>query len=161
MLNRVAIDAIKSTDSNVQLLKQAVDADKTIDVTTASALQGGDPKELVNQPFDYESVADQKSALDAAGVDSSGITIPNLYLGVTQSADQSVSGNITVTLSDGTGAAKTAPASEQSVTTAHELYGHALPAAKGQPWQHDNGGPVDKKIKAIEDHTKKLNQTQQ
>ena len=41
MLNRSAIDAIKSTDSNVDLLKQAVDADKTIEVTTAPAVQGG------------------------------------------------------------------------------------------------------------------------
>ncbi len=158
LLNRKAIDAIKSNDSNVKLLKQAVDSPKTIEVTTAPALQGGQPKELVNQPFSYQSVADQQAVVKAAGGDPSGITIPSLYLGVTQSADQSVSGNVRVTLSDGTGPAAGAPESEQSVTAAHELYGHALPDVNGQPSEHDNGGPVDKNIQQIEDHTKKLNE---
>ena len=71
MLKRSAIGGIESTDSNVRLLQQAVDASKTIDVTTAPALQGGAPKELVGQPFEYQSVADQKASLDTAGVDSS------------------------------------------------------------------------------------------
>jgi len=61
-------------------------------------------------------------------------------------------------LSDGTGAAAGAPESEQSVTAAHELYGHALPDVNGQPSEHDNGGPVDKNIQQIEDHTRKLNE---
>jgi len=47
ILNRKAIDAIKSSDANVKLLRQAVNAPKTIEVTTAPALQGGQPKELV------------------------------------------------------------------------------------------------------------------
>ena len=157
LLNRKTIDAIKSNDSNVSLLKRAVDATKTIEVTTAPALQGGQPKELVDQPFSYQSVADQQAIVKAAGGDPSGITIPSLYLGVTQLADQSGSGNVRVTLSDGTGAAASAPESEQAVTAAHELYGHALPNVNGQPSEHDNGGPVDKNIKKIEDHTKELN----
>lgn len=158
ILNRKAIDAIKSNNLIVKLLKQAVDAQKTIEVTTAPALQGGQPIGLVNMAFSYESVADVQASVKAAGDDPSEIKIlPTLYLGVTQTVDQSVSGNVRVTLSDGTGAAAGTPDSEQAVTAAHELYGHALPEVNGQPSAHDQGGPVDKRIKQIEDETRKNN----
>jgi RHS repeat-associated protein len=160
VLNRAAIDGIKSDDSNVQLLKQAVDASATIEVNTGSSVQGGQPSGpdgVVGIPFSYESVATQQAEVKAAGGDPSGVTIPSVYDGYTQTAAQSPSGNIRVTVADGTGATATEPSADLASTTAHELYGHATPLAKGQPWQHDNGGPVDKKIKAIEDHTKDLN----
>lgn len=164
MLNRASIDAIKSTDANVMMLKQAVDLDKTIEVTTAASVQGGQPSGpdgIVGVPFSYESVAAQQGALTAAGVDTSGMTlIPNVYDGYTQTAAQSPSGNIRVTLADGTGATSTEPASAFAPTAAHELYGHALPNAQGKPFEHDNGGPVDKNIRKIEDHTKQINQPQ-
>jgi hypothetical protein len=64
---------------------------------------------------------------------------------------------IRVTVADGTGKTSTEPASALATTTAHELYGHALKNAQGKPYEHDNGGPVDKSIKKIEDHTKQLN----
>jgi RHS repeat-associated protein len=158
VLNRSAIDGIKSSDSNAKLLQQAVDSSKTIQVTTGPSVAGGTPAEIVGMPFSYESVAAQQDVVKKAGGDPSVITEPSLYLGYTQTPKQSPSGNALVTLSDGTGAAASTPGSELSVTTAHELYGHALPMVNGQPWQHDNGGPVDQKIKGIEDHTQQLNQ---
>jgi RHS repeat-associated protein len=160
VLNRSSIDAIKSNDPNVKLLQQAVDAKKTIEVTTAPSVQGGKPSELVGVPFSYESVADVQAKVKAAGGDPKGITTPNEYDGATQSAEQSPSGNVRVTVADGTGATATEPSADLAATTAHELYGHALPAVTGQAWEHDNGGPVDKKIKKIEEHTKELNETE-
>jgi len=94
----------------------------------------------------------------AAGGDPSTVTGPNVFDGYTQNAAQSPSGNIRVTVADGTGKTSTEPASGLATTTAHELYGHALNNAQGRPYQHDNGGPVDRNIKNIEDHTRKLNQ---
>jgi RHS repeat-associated protein len=149
-LDRKSIDAIKNTDSNVKLLQRAVDNSKVIDVTTASGA-GGDK-------FFYQSVADQKSAVIQAGGDASGAFVPSLYLGLTQTPNQSGTGNILVTLSDGTGSAAGTPESEQETTAAHEIYGHAVPMAEGNPWEHapDENGPVDKGIKQIEDHTREL-----
>jgi RHS repeat-associated protein len=161
VLSQTAIDAIKSTDSNVKMLQQAVDADKTIEVTTASSVQGGQPSEIVGVPFEYESVAALQAKIKAAGFDPSGITIPNVYDGYTQTSGQSPSGNVRVTVANGQGATATEPASSLAVATAHELYGHALLIVQGKPSEHDNGGPVDKRIKSIEDHTKQLNQKQQ
>jgi hypothetical protein len=161
MLNRASIDAIKSTDSNVILLQQAVDLDQTIEVTTGSSVQGGHSvgsDGAVGLPFSYDSVAAQQAVVTAAGGNPSEITIPSVYDGYTQTAAQSPSRNIRVTVADGTGATSTEPASDLASTTAHELYGHALPNAQGQPYLHDNGGPVDQNIMKIEDHTKQLNQ---
>jgi len=160
MLDRASIDSIKSTDSNVVALKQLVDADQTVEVTTGQSVQGGQPSDIVGVPFEYQSVADQQAVVKAAGGDPSGITVPNEYDGYTQTAGQSPSGNVRVTVADGTGGTSTEPAADLSSVTAHEMYGHALPLIKGQPWQHDNGGPVDKNIKKIEDHTKDLNKQQ-
>jgi len=157
MLNRAAIDGIKSSDSNVMLLQQAVDAQATIEVTTASSVQGGQPSELVGASFEYQSTAAVQADVKAAGGDPSTVTGPNVYDGYTQNASQSPSGNIRVTVADGTGKTSTEPASSLATTTAHELYGHALKNAQGKPYEHDNGGPVDKSIKKIEDHTKQLN----
>jgi len=157
MLNRAAIDGIKSSDSNVMLIQQAVDAQATIEVTTASSVQGGQPSELVGASFEYQSTAAVQADVKAAGGDPSTVTGPNVYDGYTQNASQSPSGNIRVTVADGTGKTSTEPASSLATTTAHELYGHALKNAQGKPYEHDNGGPVDKSIKKIEDHTKQLN----
>jgi hypothetical protein len=140
MLNRAAIDGIKSSDSNVMLLKQAVDAQATIEVTTAPSVQGGQPSEIAGAPFEYESTAAVQAEVKAAGGDPSTVTGPNAYDGYTQNASQSPSGNIRVTVADGTGKTSTEPGSALATTTAH-----------------DNGGPVDKNIKKIEDHTKQLN----
>jgi RHS repeat-associated protein len=161
LLDRTAIDAIKSDDSNVKLLQQAVDADRTIEVTTGPSVQGGGPEGIVGMPFSYQSVADQQAEVKAAVWDPSGITIPSVYDGYTQTPDISPSGNVRVTVADGKGATATEPAADLASTTAHELYGHALRFVKGQPYKHDNGGPVDKDIKSIEDHTKKLNKDPQ
>ncbi len=147
-LDRSAIGAIKNGDSNFLMLKQAVGLDKTIEVTTGSSVVGGAPAGIVGLAFTYEKA------------DSPG-GIPTVYDGFTQTATESPSGNVRVTVADGAGATAQEPKQELVVVTAHELYGHALPMAQGKPakgYQHDDGGPVDKKIKAIQDHTKELNQ---
>lgn len=165
LLNAAAIDAIKSNDSNVKLLKQAVDSEKMIEVTTGPSVRGGGPKGVVGVPFMYQSITDQQAVVRAAGDESSLILEPSLYDGYTQTASESPSGNIRVTVADGTGATSTKPAAELAAATAHELYGHALPNAQGKPFQHevkngvyDPNGAVNKKIKGIEKHTKELNQ---
>jgi RHS repeat-associated protein len=164
LLNRAAIDGIKSTNSNVMLLKQAVDLDKTIEVTTGTSVQGGQPSGpdgVVGVPFEYQSVTAQQAVVTAAGFDASSITTPSVYDGYTQTAEQSPSGNIRVTVADGTGATSTEPAADLASTTAHELYGHALPNAQGKPYEHDNGGPVDQNIEKIENATRHLDKTEQ
>ncbi len=148
VLDKKAIDKIKSDDPNVKALKQAVDLKGTIEVKTDSKAQGFN--------FEYKSVEQVRQEVQKAGGDPSQITFPELYLGYTQKPSESPSGDFRVIVSDATGEAANAPESELAVTTAHELYGHALPGAEGKAWEHDNGGPVDHQIKNIEDHTRSL-----
>jgi RHS repeat-associated protein len=151
MLDRASIDGIKSTDSNVVALKQLVDGDPIVEVNAASSVQGGSPSDIAGVPFEYESAAAQQA--ETKDAEATGFA----YDGYTQSADQSPSGNIRVTVPDGTGSTSTEPTADLARATAHELYGHALPLSQGKPWKHDDGGPVDKNIKKIEDHTMDLN----
>ena len=83
------------------------------------------------------------------------ITIPSLLLGNTLAPDESSTGNLRIEISDQTGPASTAPDSQMAVTTAHEMYGHGLLSMQGKPWEHDNGGPVDKHIHEIHERTKR------
>jgi hypothetical protein len=129
-------------------------------IPTDSAVKTGEAGELLGMPFMYESVADQQAKLKAQGDDPSAITMPTIYDGFTQTADMSPSGNVRVTIADGTGATATEPAADLAATTAHELYGHALPNVQGKPYEHDNGGSVDTNIKKIEEHTKELTKPQ-
>jgi hypothetical protein len=126
----------------------SVDLKGTIEVKTDSKAQGFN--------FEYKSVGQVRQEVQKAGGDPSQITFPELYLGYTQKPSESPSGDFRVIVSDATGEAANAPESELAVTTAHELYGHALPGAEGKAWEHDNGGPVDHQIKNIEDHTRSL-----
>jgi hypothetical protein len=96
----------------------------------------------------YFASADQISRQYGVRVD-----INDLFLGKTDPPGGSGS-NITVTLSDATGAASSVPPGEMAVTTAHELYGHALPLAEGKPWKHDDGGSVDMRIREIHSRTR-------
>jgi RHS repeat-associated protein len=150
VLDRKAIDKIKSDDPNVKALQKAVDLKQTIEVKTDSKANGYN--------FEYKSVGQLKQEVQKAGGDASQITFPELYLGYTQSPSESPSGDFRVIISDATGEAAKAPESELAVTTAHEFYGHALLGAEGKAWEHDSGGPVDHQIKTIEDHTRSLYQ---
>lgn len=75
-------------------------------------------------------------------------------LGNTLSPQDSPSGNLSVVVSDRTGAAKTTPKEEQVVTMGHELYGHAHLYVIGRPWIHTNGLPQSY-YKDIEDRTRR------
>jgi len=79
-----------------------------------------------------------------------------LFLGVFQTPDQSPSGNGRITISDATGPAATVPQVERAITTAHELFGHALLFLRGTAFKHDDKGPVDGYIQRIEDRTRAL-----
>jgi len=83
---------------------------------------------------------------------------PDIYDGKTLGGDESPSGNIRVIIADGTGRTSDEPAVRLAMTTAYELYGHAYLAQQGKWWKHDDGGPVDTRIKDIETRTEKLYQ---
>jgi len=155
MIDKKALNKVKSNDPNVVALKQLVNNSKTLEVATANGVQLGANKES----FKYESVETVVSDLKNKGieVDPKNITATN-FLGYTQDAKDTASGNARVILSDGTGSAASAPGIDFAVTSAHELYGHGLPQITGQPWQHDGGGPVDTNIIHIEQHTRDINE---
>lgn len=74
----------------------------------------------------------------------------------------SPNGNFRVVLSDGTGDASDAPEADMAAISAHEIYGHGLPAMQGRPWKHEFNeppkppGPVDSNIKRIEQRTRDM-----
>ena len=54
---------------------------------------------------------------------------------------------------------KPAPMSQLAITTAHEIYGHALPLIFGQPWRHErtySKGAVNQRVADIEKRTREL-----
>ena len=160
MIDKDALNKIKSKDQNFLDLKAIVNDSSTIEIGTAT-----------NSPnageFSYQSAkAAQKEAYDSlikAGMSpkeareaAASVNIPSLYLGETLSPDLSPSGNMRVIISDGTGNAATAPLEQRVVTTGHELYGHAGLYIQGKDWQHGNlGGPVDTYIKQAENQTRR------
>jgi hypothetical protein len=87
-----------------------------------------------------------------------------IYDGYTQKASESPSGNVRVTIADGTGATSTEPEADLAAVTAHELYGHALPIAQGQPGEHETNpdgtynpnGSVNRNTDKLELDTKEL-----
>ncbi|MEK6286383.1 MAG: RHS repeat-associated core domain-containing protein, partial [Acidobacteriota bacterium] len=159
MIDRKALNGIKSKDKNVLDLKALANSSSVIEAATGKGVSG--------QPeFSYTSVEQvRKEVIDAlvkrgedpkdAAEVAKEVSLPTEFLGRTQTANESGSGNPRVVVSDGTGAAATAPMQELVVTMAHELYGHGLPLTKGKPWGHDNGGPVDVNIRRIEQQTKR------
>jgi RHS repeat-associated protein len=161
-LKKGSLDKIKSKDENFQDLKKEVNEEGTIEVMT-------DNKNDQGAPFDYKTKAEQaaeiRKNMKELGASKAEIAEaikglsgkPDVNDGYTLDANQSPSGNVRVVISDGTGGATDEPVSRLAMTTAHELYGHGLPAMKGLPWKHDDGGPVDTRIyKQIEPRTEQL-----
>jgi hypothetical protein len=156
MLDQSAIAGIKSNDSNVKALQTLVASPKVVEFGTGKSAGGYE--------FMYQSKAAAQATIKAAGGDPSVQTGPNLYLGLTTPASKSPDGNTQVVVSDGTGAAATAPESQLAVTAAHELYVHALDLVEGKPWQHevtpggqyDPNGPVNRQTQQVEEHTREL-----
>jgi hypothetical protein len=160
MLNKGALDKIRSEDANFLDLKAVVNGNRTIEVLTA-------PKDGSGKEFYYESPEQAKAqiikniirdggterdALDLIAANPSYIA-PAAISGHTTDAKDSPNGIIRVTLADGTGKANGITKDIMVKTAAHELYGHALLQSQGKPWKHDDGGPVDTHIGGIEKRT--------
>jgi hypothetical protein len=135
-------------------LKEAVNDPGTLEVGTAnSVVLGGQ-----DMPFMYQGVDEIAKDLSSKGYEvNKDSLIPTIFLGYTQGGEETKSGNARVILSDGKGAAASAPQVEHAVTAAHEIFGHGLANMKGMPWKHDRG-PVDSKILQIEDRTRRLHE---
>jgi hypothetical protein len=163
LLKKGALDKIKSRDANFLDLKTMVNGKGTVEVMTASRDEKGNK-------FFYDTKAEQvkevRENLQKLGASEDEIKEaiseisdkPNISDGRTLGADESPSGNIRVTIADGTGRTSDEPTSRLAMTTAHELYGHAYLAQQGKPWTHDDGGPVDTRIRNIETRTERLYQ---
>jgi hypothetical protein len=174
LLKKGSLDKIKSEDANFLDLKSAVNAKGTIEVITDSK----DPRN--GESFFYKSDTEQRKEFVDGLVKTGSTTaeaekeadelmnspdrVRSMGLGVTLSPTDNgnPNGNFRVVLSDGTGDTSDAPQSDQAAVTAHELYGHALPGIQGKPWKHEYNeppkepGPVDTRIKQIEERTRNL-----
>ena len=162
VLKKGALDKIKSAEGNFQDLKSLVNGEGVVEVMTSA-------KDAKGNEFEYNTPKEQEMAYreEVKGMNLSEEEIkedtkdlkPTMKDGTTLSAEESPSKNIRVIIADGTGKTADEPAARFAQTTAHELYGHALRAQRGQSWRHDDGGPVDVYIfKVIEPRTAKLYQ---
>jgi hypothetical protein len=149
-ISREAINAIESKDPNFLDLKELVNAKAVLGVSTRSI--GADGVEFF---FDTEAeiMQDLTRALpeDQARELVDG---PAFYLGQFFEPGKGGFTNPWVVLSDATGRAADAPASQLAKTSAHEIYGHGLLFIQGRPYKQDGGGPVDRYIIQIEDRTR-------
>ncbi len=171
-LKRGSLDKIKSDDPNFLDLKQIVDNKATLEIMTATA----DPRKGGGD-FDYETKEEKRSIIIARELElgsgqeeaeeaaneslNNPDAVQNISLGVTlpPNSDGNPSKNYRVILADGTGKTADAPESELAARSAHEIYGHGLPAIKGEPWQSEYTqppGPVDRRILEIEKRTRNL-----
>ena len=151
MLNRESLNSVTTDDPNFLDLRAMANDSGVVEVRTAS----GVVVKGAWQPFDHTSTEAMKAEVARLGGDPAGVTQGFSFLGYTPETGSRAA----VVLSDGTGRAKTATAVELAVTTAHELYGHALPRLKGRPWKHEFTTPpglVDHQILDIESRTTKI-----
>jgi len=144
-----ALSSVQSSDANFRDLSALASHSGTVHVSTsAKATYKDNSGNTKSENFFYDSGSD----LAKYGL----APTPNLFLGVTlapgdgsnphdTSRVRSTAGNLEVILANTPGV----PASEMQKTTAHELYGHALPYLNKQPFLHGQAG-VDKKIGEIE-----------
>lgn len=171
-LKRGSLDKIKSDDPNFLDLKQIVDNKATLEIMTATA----DPRKGGGD-FDYETKEEKRSIIIARELElgssqeeaeeaaneslNNPDAVQNISLGVTlpPNSDGNPSKNYRVILADGTGKTADAPESELAARSAHEIYGHGLPAIKGEPWKHEYKqpiGPIDSRVLEIEKRTRDL-----
>ncbi len=140
-----------SKHANVTDLIDLVNSDSLVSVRTAAKVNLKGFGEL---EFSYETAEEAVATLKKHGIDADPNTVTqNAFSGYTFGDDPK---NVEVVLPDNTGTAAKAPISHRATYAAHELFGHAARRVKGQPWLHDDGGPVDQDIIKIEDRTKAL-----
>jgi RHS repeat-associated protein len=144
-----ALSSVQSSDANFRDLSALASHSGTVDVSTSAKATYKDASgNTKSDSFFYDSGAD----LAKYGLPPT----PNLFLGVTltpgdgsnphdTSRLRSMSGNLEVILANTPGV----PAREMQKTTAHELFGHALPYLNKQPFLHGQAG-VDKRVGEIE-----------
>ena len=148
MLDKNALNAVETTDANFLDLRTLANLEGVAEVRTAAS------GSLVGMFF-FRSAADTRKDLQQLGVRPTQEPVDSLALGDTTPS----SNGALVTVSDGRHAASSAPAFEHAVTTAHELYVHALRMLQGKSWQHERAeprGPVDTYATAVEARTRKL-----
>jgi RHS repeat-associated protein len=147
---------VRSGDANFQTLRHMVNATGTVEVSTGTSTQNARGETF---SFQYKSDAAVKAEQQAAGI----VTInpsPDSSLnktGITYAANESMSGNIEVHVSNGTGEASTVLGVELAVTMGHELYVHGANLLEGKPAEHEDtpNGPVNKQTKEVEERTRK------
>jgi RHS repeat-associated protein len=151
-IDRALLEKGKSDDLNFVDLLELVRSPRIVQVATARSAGIKVDGELVE--FEFESAAAINAEMKRRGI-AVQVTRDSKYLGHVLTSE-----GLRVMLSDGSGRASTAPIVEHAVTTAHELYGHALLHMRGQPWEHDQRdgkpGPVDRHIIGVEDRTRRL-----
>lgn len=144
-----------SGNSNYRDLLALAKADQSVEISSSGGYRS---RNHGNGSFFFKSRAQLiKELTPVLGGDAAQNEIkgPDTFLGFTIEPADSFSGILSVIISDGQGQASTAPLAERLVTTAHELYGHALLFVVGKPWKHDGGGPVDQAIDQIEARTRR------
>lgn len=158
LISADSLNQIESTDPNFVALKELVGRAETFEVSTMSKASDREGNEI---DFFFKSRDEVIAELAPyLGLEQAKQNVmgPELFLGMFNPASESTTGNPQVIISDATGPASGVSVGEIAGTMAHELYGHALRWAKGQPWRHDQGGVVDKAIKDIQDHTTRMHE---
>ena len=130
MLDKNALNAVETTDANFLDLRTLANLEGVAEVRTAAS------GPLVGM-FVFRSAADTRKDLQQPSVRRSQEPVDSLALSDTTPS----SNGAMVTVSDGRHAASSAPAFEHAVTTAHELYVHALRMLQGKSWQHERAEP--------------------
>jgi hypothetical protein len=174
-LKKGALDKIKSKDANFLDLRTAVNAKGTLEIATGSTdprngeavfytSDGEERQQLVDGLIKTGSTPEEAKK-EADELMNSPDRVRSMGLGVTLSPTDkggSPNGNFRAVISDGTGDASDAPRADMAAISAHEIYGHGLPAMQGKPWKHEfnqppkQPGPVDSNIKQIEQRTRKM-----
>jgi RHS repeat-associated protein len=153
LISKDAINSIESDDANFLALKVLVNSDKLLEASTGTEFgEAGATK----YPFSFkpvEVVLAEVAALIGMEAAKENVKGPELFLGGFNPPEESTTGHAQVVVSDGTGAATSAPLVERVVTMAHEAYGHGLLYIKGKPFRHDSGGFVDRTIQDIQERT--------
>ena len=168
LLKKGALDKIKSADANFVDLKSMVNHAKLVEVTTGTAALNGVEftytsaekiKELQIQTAMESGNSKEDTEAEIAEIKAATGTKDAVYDGRVEITE---SGNIRVTIADGTGKTADEPISRLATTTAHELYAHAYLAQRGKPWENDyDRGPIGARIKLVEQRTMKLYQSSQ
>jgi hypothetical protein len=159
-IDRAALDAIQSDDANLSDLKELVHSKNVILVRlSAGGRVVDDDGNVQEAPFFFSSREEELKLLEESGVleimpeEEREAIGPSSFLGVFTRPEESdqvgIGRQATVTLAD---ESVQAPELETAITTAHELYGHALLFDRGEPYGH--GTVQDEFFVEIEERTK-------